>query len=136
MTDLAAFPDVEVSLRAVLGDLVPDADHIGVETPADPTGSLTWLPFIRVGVFGGSDNLITDTSRLDVETFAATRAEARDLAEAARQRMLNAGAPHVGAGFVLDHVVTDTRPHYVPYVDDPPPYRYTAAYTATARRSS
>lgn len=135
MTDLAAFPDVEVSLIAVLLDRVPDADHIGTRTPADITGSLSWLPFLRVAVFGGSDNLITDISRVDVDAFAATQAAARDLAEAARQRLLNGGQPHIGTGFVLDRVRTDTKPRYVPYVDNPPPYRYSAAYSVAARRN-
>jgi hypothetical protein len=132
MTDLAAFPDVEIALRAVLGDLVPAADHIGTRVPADPDGTLTWLPFLRVACTGGGDNFVTDLSRVDVDAFAATKGEAAQLAENARQRLL--GKPHVGDGFVLDVVHTDTKPHEVGYVDNPPPYRYTAAYALSARR--
>lgn len=132
MTDLAAFPDVEIALRAVLADLVADISHVGVDVPADPNGTLTWLPFLRIACFGGSDNLITDLSRIDVDAFAATRAASRALAEAARQRLI--GKPHIGNGWVLDRVRTDVKPHYVPYVDKPPPHRYTAAYSSTARR--
>jgi hypothetical protein len=132
MTDLADFPDVELALLAVLGDLVGGADHISVSVLADTGGALAWLPFLRVTCFGGTDDLITDLSRVDVDAFAATRAAAKELAGAARQRLL--GKPHVGDGWVLDHVRTDVKPHYVPYVDSPPPYRYTAAYSVTARR--
>lgn len=134
MTDLGAFPDPEVAVIAVLADLVPDAGHIATRTPADPGGTLAWLPFLRIVCYGGSDNDVTDLSRVDVDAFAATKSEARDLAEAARQRLT--GKPHVGTGWALDHVRTDLKPHEVPYVDNPPPYRYTAAYSVTARRPS
>lgn len=131
MTDLPSFPDVELALQELLGDLV--AGNVATRVPADKDGTLTWLPMLRVIVRGGSDDMITDLSRVDVDAFAATKADARSLAEAARQRLI--GKPHVGTGFVLDHVRTDTKPHEVPYVDNPPPYRYTAAYSVTARRS-
>lgn len=134
--DLTSFPDVEIALRVVLMDLVGDEthheEHIGVELPADTGGTLTWLPFLRVTCFGGGDDFFTDLSRVDVDAFDVTRAAARALAEAARQRLL--GKPHVGDGWVLDRVRTDTKPHFVPYVDNPPPFRYTAAYSVTARR--
>lgn len=132
MSDLAAFPDVEVVMVAVLGDIA----RVGTRLPADPDGTLSWLPFLRVSCYGGSDNLFSDLSRVDVDAFAATKAEAATLAERVRQRLLNGGKPHVNAGWVLDSARTDTKPHEVPYVDNPPPYRYTAAYSTTARRST
>jgi hypothetical protein len=129
VTDLAAFPDVEQALVAVLGDL---AAEVGTTSPPDPGAKLDWLPLIRVNVRGGVDNLITDRSRVDVECFAATRIEAKELGEAVRQRLL--GKPHTGSGWVLDRVTTDAKPAIVAYVAKPPPWRSVAAYTVSARR--
>lgn len=126
MTDLAPFPDVELGLISLLGDLAETATL----TPADLDAR---LPFLKVSCIGGNDNLITDLSRVDVDTFAATKAEAATLAEAVRQRLVN-GKPHLITGHVLDQVKTDVKPHLVPYTDTPPPYRYTASYSVTARR--
>lgn len=130
MTDETGFPDVEKVLRVVLGDLADVATNV----PPDPDGTLAWLPLLRVRCNGGGDNRTTDVSRVDVDAFAASKAAASDLAEAARQRLLNRGRAHVGDVWVLDGIRTDSKPHEVPYVDNPPPYRYTAAYSVSARR--
>lgn len=125
MTDLAAFPDVELALVSLLADLA----RTGTQTPANVEDV---LPFLRVACYGGSDDRITDMSRVDVDAFAATKAAASMLAEVVRQRLT--GRPHLAGGAVLDRVRTGTKPHYVSYVDNPPPWRYTAAYSITARR--
>lgn len=129
MTDLAEWPDIEIVVRSVLLDLAT----VGTEVPADPDGSLSWLPFLRVTCYGGSDDTHTDTSRIDVDAFAATKGAAAALAGAARQRLLN--GPHVMPDRgVLDSVKTDVKPHQVPYSATPPPYEYTAAYSGQMRR--
>lgn len=129
MTDLADWPDVEIVVRAVLLDLAT----VGTEVPADPEGTLSWLPFLRVTCYGGVDDTHTDTSRFDVDAFAATKGAAAQLAGAVRQRLLN--GPHAVAGEgILDNVQTDAKPHRVPYTTTPPPYEYTAAYSGQMRR--
>lgn len=127
MTDLADFPDVEKCLVQLLADIAPT----GTETPPNLQSV---LPFLRVTCIGGSDNFVTDTSRFDVHAFAATKADASQLAGRVRQRLL--GKPHVGQGWVLDRVTTLVKPHEQSYVDDPPPWRYVASYSASARRSA
>lgn len=107
---------------------------MGTEVPADPTGTLTWLPFVRVACIGGNDDRITDLSRVDVIAFADTKAAAAQLAEVVRQR-LTSRPVHTAAG-VLDRAVTDSKPQQIPYSNDPPPFAYTASYAVTARRST
>lgn len=125
MTILLPWPDVEAALVSLLADLAA----VGTVAPADLA---TKVPFARVECFGGSDNRITDTSRVDVDVFAATRAEAASLAETIRQRLLD--TPHVVAGIgTLDWVDTLTRPNSAPW-NDPQVRRVTAAYTITCRR--
>lgn len=127
MTDLAEFPDVEKCLVQLLTDLA----DTGTETPPNLESV---LPFLRVTCTGGRDDFVTDTSRFDVHAFAGTKAAAADLAGKVRQRLL--GKPHTGNGWVLDRVTTLVKPHEQPYVDDPPPWRYVASYSASARRSA
>lgn len=129
MDDLADWPDVEIVVRSVLLDLA----SVGTEVPADPSGTLSWLPFLRITCYGGDDDTHTDTSLFDVDAFASTKGAAAQLAGQARQRLLN--GPHSVAGKgVLDLVGTDTKPHQVPYSANPPPFEYTAAYRGQMRR--
>lgn len=135
MSDLASFPDVELLTRSVLAADPPLVDGltIGTEVPADPEGTLSWLPFLRVGCHGGSDDRITDTSHVDVDAFAATKGEAAQLAELVRQRLITRPVKtDVG---VLDRASTNPKPQQVHYTDNPPPYMYSAGYTVTARRT-
>lgn len=136
MTDLAVFPDAELVTRAVLlaePGLV-EGLTVGTEVPADPAGSMSWLPFVRVTCIGGADDRITDTSRVTVTAFAVTKVAAAQLAELVRQR-LTTRPVRTDAG-VLDRAVTDSKPQQIPYSDNPPPFAYTASYAVTARRST
>lgn len=133
MTQLETYPDVELAVIAILSPLVAVGGEPRTSTDA-PNDLEKHLPYLRVACYGGSDDDVTDLSRIDVDAFAATKKAARDLAEQARELLTNNRKPHVGAGFVLDRVRTDTKPHQVPWTENPPPYRYAAAYTASARR--
>lgn len=124
MTDLAAFPDVEDAFC----DLLADLGTTGTVTPKDLQAH---LPFIRCRRFGGSDDRFTDTARVDVDVLAATRAEAVQVAEAVRQRLISHPA-RVGT-VVLDRITTTTAPREVPW-EDPNVRRLTATYTVLARR--
>lgn len=125
MADLAVFCDIEAAVIALIADIIPAA------TIAPPDlGSMG--PFARVSRFGGSDNLITDTARVDVDCFAATRAEAYAAAEQVRQRLLC--APHViDTVGTIDRAATLTSPNEVPWAD-PNLRRFTASYSLTSRR--
>lgn len=123
---LGAFPDMEEAFIALLSPLARAA----TETPGSWDGN---LPFFRVVVFGGGDNSITDVSRLALDAFGATKADAYDLAEAART-LLTAPGARVLTGVVVDQITTDTKPHQVAWSTEPSPVRYAAAYRATARR--
>ncbi|KAB2344878.1 tail completion protein gp17 [Actinomadura rudentiformis] len=127
----APWPDIEELLLHVLADLTT-----GTVVTVTPPDLQQHLPVIRVRRLGGSDNRVSDTARVDVDVYAATRAEAHALGEAVRQRLLV--APHVVAGpsgGVIDRVVTEVAPHSVTH-PDPGTRRVTATYRTTARRST
>ncbi|HVX20884.1 MAG TPA: hypothetical protein VHB02_06030 [Acidimicrobiales bacterium] len=124
MTDLAPFVDLELAVMDLLGDLAPT----GTVTPPNLADE---LPFIRVTRYGGGDNLITDTARLDIDTFATSWPACKALAEQVRQRLLS--WPHTTSAGVIDRVSTDTGPHQVPW-DNPNVRCFAAAYRVTGRR--
>lgn len=133
-TQLAPFPNVKLALIALLGDLA----RAGTESPAPPwNGDPT---FLRIRVYGGTDDRITDRPRFDVDALADDEQVADDLAESVRQRLL--AGPHeidvpVGEGtvrIILDRVRTDTRPHQVPWGANTAVFNATAAYQGSLRR--
>ncbi|WP_242882583.1 tail completion protein gp17 [Actinomadura litoris] len=121
---MTPFPDLE---RALIDILSPIASAYTF-TASDLQEH---LPAIRVRRIGGSDDRITDTGRVDVDVYAATRAAAHALAEQVRQLLL--AGPHVLPGGVIDRVVTEAAPHAVTH-PDPATRQVTATYRATARR--
>jgi len=126
VTDLAVFIDIETAVMDLLADLATGG--IGTVTPSNLNTS---MPFVRVTRIGGGDTRITDTARVDVDAFGATRTVAYNLAEACRQRLIS--GPHVTAPGVLDSVTTDAGPHEVPW-GDPTIRRFTASYSVSSRR--
>lgn len=93
----------------------------------------TRLPLVWVQVAGGGDDRITDTATVDVQAFAATRAEAVALAEKARGAMHALAATHVpGQHAVIDDVTTTERPVVVPY-GNPALRRSVATYAVSTR---
>ncbi|EPD63176.1 DUF3168 domain-containing protein [Streptomyces sp. HGB0020] len=99
MADLAPFPDVEDLLVQALADL----STTGTVYSADLDDE---LPFTRVRRAGGTDDRRTDSALVDVETAAATRAQAWQVARAIQQRLLS-GPLHVAGVGVVDRAVTE-----------------------------
>lgn len=131
MADLADWPDVLIVVRAALLDLCP---NIAPETPADPAGSLSWLPFLRIECIGGSDDGLTDTSRLTIDAFASTRSAAQALAGSVRQRFVSPGILRVSGKGVIDLAATSAKPRPIAWTASPPPFRYSASYRVDMRR--
>ena len=130
MADLAAWPDVHDVLFHLFDDLVADAESqvVGPMLPADLQDR---LPLLRVRGIGGSDDRITDRTRVDVEAYAADYPTARDLAEAARQRLL--AYPHMTEAGHIDRVETESRPAEIPH-DDQAVRLVAATYRISFRR--
>lgn len=140
MTDLATYPDVEDVLLDLLGDLVGDTGddtHKGTSTPDDLA---TRLPFLLIPSPGGSDDTVTDTSRVDVHVLAGSFAQARDISKQIRARLVP--GPHVYSSggqvlAVLDRVTCSARPREVPpWTADGTIRHFLATYTVTARRTA
>lgn len=127
MADRSAYPDVEVALVDLLGDLA--SGGAGTVTPPDLQDS---MPFLRIKRFGGTDDLWTDAALVSVDAFASTRTAAFDLAESVRQRLLT--FPHVTAEGTIDRTTTATGPNEVGWSDDQTVRRFTASYRVTVRR--
>lgn len=121
---LTAYPDVEdigLALFEPLGDTV-----LARPTTLSP-------PLIQVSRVGGRDDGLTDRPRLEVQTFGATRLQARDLAEQCRQHAYASVATLV-AGASIDLVETLAGPRWVAD-DNPAVQRYIATYRLEYRRS-
>lgn len=130
MSDRAGFPDSERIVVNLLASLVSGCSNIGTATPADLQAM---LPYIRVQRIGGDDDGFTDSALVAIDAFAATRDDARALAEAIRQRFITPG-PKVVVGGSIDGAVTATAPNEIPWSDDQEIRRFTASYRITARR--
>jgi hypothetical protein len=119
----------------------PDAEDIGLELLTDlgttvlVTPATLVPPLIVVRRVGGYDTYITDRCRLQVQTFGSTHVQARDLAEACRQKVLAApAADALVAGVSIDRAVTESAPVFVDY-GQPSIHRYVATYRLEYRRS-
>lgn len=126
MAQLAAFPDIEQALWLLLPNAV-DGLTAGSVTPADLASH---LPFARVICHGGGDDSITDTSRVTIDIFAATRAAAMATAETVRQYLTQPGGP----GDPFDIITTDSKPQDIPWNDANNPRRVSASYRVDCRR--
>lgn len=128
---LTDFPDIEAELIALLG-AIEGVIGAGTVTPSS-LGADGSMPFVRVQRTGGGDNLITDSAKVSIDAFGATRSDAYLLAEQIRQLLLT--NPIVLEGCVIDHVSTGTGPVDIPWGDTTNVRRYNAAYTLSARRT-
>lgn len=124
MHDRLPFPDIEAALISLLGDLAT----CGTVTPANLDTS---LPFIRIMRYGGADDLISDSSRVDIDAFESTRELSYQLGEAVRQRILS--FPFSLTGCVIDKVTSNTGPMEIPW-GDANVRRRNASYTVICRR--
>lgn len=103
--------------------------RVATKVPGDLVAS---LPVVRVARGPGSDDGITDSPLLDVETFANTDQAAWDLAEDARQA-LQALAGKAVDGSLVDTVATVTGPVRLDY-ENPAVERYVASYRLDLRQ--
>jgi hypothetical protein len=120
---LSAYPDIEDVALELFAELAPTV----LTTPETLVP-----PLIQVRRVGGTDNRITDQPRIEVQSFGASHASGRDLAEACRQTVLAAVATTV-AGASIDRAWTESAPVYVAY-GDPTAHRYVATYRIEVRR--
>lgn len=112
-----AYADVEKLLVAWLPTVVTPKPRVGVATPADPNGTHSWLPFIRVQRVGGPGRLGIDRPRVVLDFFATDYGAVADLAASARWAM---EVPILGLSTPDGAVIaaqTDSAPSWVPYDD-------------------
>lgn len=126
MTAAPLFADVEQLVVLLLADALDC--RVSTELPAHIE---TVLPVVRVSRTGGPDDKITDSARIDVETFHSDRGRSWDLAQQAREAM-HAAAHTVVGGRLIDTVDTETAPMWIDYANDSV-RRYTATYRVTSR---
>lgn len=118
----------------------PDAEDIGLDllaglaTTVLVTPSTLLPPLIVVRRVGGYDTYVTDRCRLEIQTFGSNHAQARDLAEACRQKVLAAPGAALVAGVIIDRTFTETAPVFVDY-GQPAIHRYVATYALEYRRA-
>jgi hypothetical protein len=127
MTTPGPFPDVEASVMDLL--VAWFGLNVGAETPADLEFV---LPYVRVGLVAGRDDRVSDYSIVDIDVFTATRQQGYDLAEAIRDRLLDAPRA-TGLTPVIDRVRTETKPFPAPWENDNV-HRRLAIYRISARR--
>lgn len=121
------YADVEALLVVYLAG-VPGVTGTSVDLPANV---LTRLPFIQINRVGGSDDYITDSATVDVDTFHSTRAEASALARVVHAYMMRLRHTAVN-GVLVDSVETVTGPQWISYEDENL-QRYVATYQIDSR---
>lgn len=115
------WPSAEVALVAYL------REQTGAQVATIIPANLETLPrFIRVARGPGSDDLVTDSTLIDVEVFAPDYGVAADLAEEVRQAMHRLSGRKAGA-VLVDRVRTSTSPLWLDY-KNPATNRFVASY--------
>jgi len=119
----------ELVVRSYLAGQFPDV-RVVTETPGNLANV---LPCIEVNRFGGSDDIYTlDVANLDIDVFAASRADAYMLAEQVRTNLrLHAEGQEVD-GALIAQVATLSAPKWVPY-DNTTMRRISASYRIAIR---
>lgn len=113
MTSTASsWPDVHDVLTEVLADLT-EQEVMTVRLPADLQDR---LPLQRVRRIGGTNDGTTDVARVDIEVYAASYEQGRDLA-AAQQQLVERRRIRTSFGMV-DRGSTEVAPIEVPYPDE------------------
>ncbi|WP_372663545.1 hypothetical protein [Amycolatopsis kentuckyensis] len=121
---LSAFPDIEDFGLRLLEPVGPTA----LATP-----EVIRPPLVVIRRTGGSDDMITDIPRIQVDCYGANRRQAADMAEQCRQLVL--ASPATGFDHVsIDQSWTESAPTYLPY-GDPASQRYVATYRLALRRT-
>lgn len=132
MSSAGLFPDIADVTVQIVAQLVGDA-RAGVMTPPDLAQQ---LPYVRVSMVGGNDDLMTDHAAVDVDVFAADIPTSNLLGEQVRRLLLGnpVGMGHVVGAAVVDSYRTITRPRQIPYPTTGV-WRNGATYKTQARRS-
>ncbi len=114
---MTTYADVERMLVAYLpGALTPTA-RVGVATPADPNGTYSWLPFIRVQRVGGPRSQGIDRARLIFDYLGPDYATASALG-AAVSALFDGPIFHLRSPEgIITSAQTDSGPSWVPYDD-------------------
>ena len=125
---MSRWPDIEKALVA----------HLRTETGGKRVGNLvpgdveTLPAFIRIVRGPGSDDLVTDSPAVDVETFAPTYGDAANLAEDVRQIFHALIGRRIGP-VLIDRVRTILSPSWVDY-RNPATNRFVASYRIEFRQ--
>lgn len=114
---MTTYADVEKMLVAWLPTVVTPTPRAGVSTPADPDGTYSWLPFIRVRRVGGARAQGIDKPRVVLEFFAADYGAASDLGAAVSALFDGPILSCRNASGVVIGAQTDSAPSWVPYND-------------------
>lgn len=128
MRSRGRWPDLVLVARPVLLEALPG--KVGTKVPDKVE---TKLPFTRITRGPGSDDGITDTPLLDVETFAGSSEDAFSMAEDARQAMLGLPGRAV-EGALVDTVRTAVGPVEADY-GNPAVVRVVASYRVAFRKT-
>lgn len=102
---LAAFPDAELVVMALLDDLASN----GTTEPLEISGA-----FVRIQRVGGSDDGVTDRARVEVLCYHDTRPLAQALAVEVRRRISAAGCT-VAGGALIDRAFPEVAPVHETY---------------------
>jgi hypothetical protein len=103
--------------------------YTGTETPGDANLE-DQLPFVRIGRTGGAPirgSEHTDRPVIDVDVFAATRAQGKQMAKEIEQVLLARQHP-------IDETNVLMSPQRVPWVEGVPIRRFYASYQVSLRR--
>lgn len=122
-----SWPNVLTLVRAHL------TSTLGVPVSTRLPGELEQsMPRVRIAVAGGSDDGLNDFPSVDVECFTADEGAMWDLAERARDAMLDLRNKAVG-GKLVDTVTTTLRPMDVDY-ENPAVHRSVSTFSLTLRQ--
>lgn len=126
---VTGFADVEWLVTLHLrGQLAASGVSVVTELPLQ---LVERLPMVRVLGAGGHDDRITSRERVDVESYAVTRGQARELAEQVRTAM-HAASHTVVEGWLIDLVHTEAGPMWLDYQNENV-RRYLATYLVLTR---
>jgi hypothetical protein len=133
MQPLSDWPDPFIALVELLNSIDQADPAVVTASTAVPAGFTGNPPMYRIRGLGGSDDFITDSPTIDIDTLSNDEATANLWAGLARQLLLR--GPHTTSVGVIDRVTTITRPHQVPYGANSGIFNATSTYRFALRRS-
>ena len=122
-----SWPSAEIALVAYL------RAETGAQTGTKVPGNVETIPrFIRVARGPGSDDLVTDSTLIDIESFTPEYGPSVNLAEEVRQAMHRLSGRKAGA-VLIDRVRTSASPMWLDY-KNPGTNRFVASYRIEYRQ--